>query len=66
LPRAADRGYVGRDGMGQCGVLQYLDASNSCRGRSVKELEHIVSRIRTRWPEVQIVVRGDSVFAGNN
>jgi hypothetical protein len=25
-----------------------------------------VSRIRTRWPEVQIVVRGDSVFAGNN
>ena len=29
---------------------------------SVKQLEHIVSRIRTQWPEVKIVIRGDGGF----
>ena len=29
----------------------------------VKELQRIVTRIRARWPEVQIVVRGDSGFS---
>jgi hypothetical protein len=29
---------------------------------SVKELERIVSRIRMRWPETRIIVRGDSGF----
>ena len=29
---------------------------------SVKELERIVSAIRGRWPEVEIVIRGDSGF----
>lgn len=30
---------------------------------SVDELERIVARIRQRWPEVRIIVRGDSGFA---
>lgn len=29
---------------------------------SVKQLEHIVSRIRSRWPDVTIVIRGDGGF----
>ena len=29
---------------------------------SVKQLERIVSRIRTQWPEVEIVIRGDGGF----
>jgi len=29
---------------------------------SVKELDRIVSRIRVRWPETRIVIRGDSGF----
>jgi len=29
---------------------------------SVKELERIVSQIRSKWPDVQIVIRGDSGF----
>jgi len=29
---------------------------------SVKALERIVSRIRKRWPEVRIIIRGDSAF----
>jgi len=29
---------------------------------SVKELEHIVSQIRSQWPDVQIIIRGDSGF----
>ncbi len=29
---------------------------------SVKELERIVGRIRARWPDVEIVIRGDSGF----
>lgn len=35
-----------------------IDASTG----SVKELERIVSRIRRRWPQVQIIIRGDSGF----
>jgi Transposase DDE domain group 1 len=35
-----------------------IDASEG----TVEELERIVFRIRQRWPEVQIVVRGDSGF----
>ena len=27
---------------------------------SVEELERIVGRIRSRWPKVQVVIRGDS------
>ncbi|MCK4547922.1 MAG: IS1380 family transposase [Candidatus Eisenbacteria sp.] len=30
---------------------------------SVEELSRIVSQIRERWPEVQIIIRGDSGFA---
>jgi len=29
---------------------------------SVKELERIVTQIRSRWPDVQIIIRGDSGF----
>jgi len=29
---------------------------------SVKELERIVSQIRSQWPDVQIIIRGDSGF----
>ena len=29
---------------------------------SVKELERIVSQIRSKWPDVQIIIRGDSGF----
>ena len=29
---------------------------------SVEELEHIVGRIRERWPNVRIIIRGDSGF----
>ena len=29
---------------------------------SVKELERIISRIRRRWPQVRIIIRGDSGF----
>ncbi len=32
---------------------------------SRKEVERIVQQIRQRWPEVQIVVRGDSGFCGD-
>jgi len=33
---------------------------------SVKQLDRIVKQIRQRWPEVQIVVRGDSGFCRDN
>jgi len=33
---------------------------------SLEELERIVGQIRERWPDVQIVVRGDSGFARDN
>ena len=33
---------------------------------SVRQLERIVSQIRTRWPKVQIVIRGDSGFCRDN
>ena len=36
-----------------------IDASEG----SVKELERIVGPIRQRWPEVKLLVRGDSAFA---
>lgn len=36
-----------------------VDASSGAVG----ELERIVSRVRDRWPEVRIIVRGDSGFA---
>jgi hypothetical protein len=36
-----------------------IDASQG----SVEELERIVGQIRQRWPEVSILVRGDSAFA---
>lgn len=36
-----------------------VDASSG----AVTELERIVARIRQRWPEVRIIVRGDSGFA---
>ena len=36
-----------------------IDASHG----SVEELERIVGQIRKHWPEVQILVRGDSAFA---
>jgi hypothetical protein len=34
---------------------------DACAG-SVEELERIVAQIRQRWPEVQIIIRGDSGF----
>ena len=33
-----------------------------CVGGSVEELQRIVEQIRCAWPEVRIVVRGDSGF----
>jgi hypothetical protein len=33
---------------------------------SVEEIERIVAQIRERWPEVEILVRGDSGFAREN
>jgi hypothetical protein len=33
--------------------------------RAVEELERIVSQIRARWPDVRIVVRGDSGFCND-
>ena len=33
---------------------------------SVKQLERIVTQIRKQWPEVQIVIRGDSGFCREN
>ena len=33
---------------------------------SVKEVERIVEQIRERWPEVRIIVRGDSGFSHND
>ena len=33
---------------------------------SVKQLEKIVARIRSKWPEVKIVIRGDSGFCREN
>lgn len=33
---------------------------------SVEELEHIVSRIRKHWPNVHIIIRGDSGFCREN
>jgi len=36
-----------------------IDASKG----SVEELDRVISQIRERWPEVEIIVRGDSGFA---
>ncbi len=43
-----------------CARLRPSDI-DACAG-SVKELERIVAAIRQKWPQVQIVVRGDSGF----
>ncbi len=37
-------------------------ANNDASSGTVEELEKIVSRIRSAWPEVDIVIRGDSGF----
>lgn len=37
-------------------------ANNDAAAGTKEELEKIVSRIRSAWPEVQIIVRGDSGF----
>ena len=43
-----------------CARLRPADIDASAG--SVKELERIVSQIRSKWPEVQIIIRGDSGF----
>ncbi len=43
-----------------CARLRPSDI-DACAG-SVKELDRIVSNIRTRWPQTRIVIRGDSGF----
>jgi len=43
-----------------CARLRTADKDGAAG--SVEELERIVAQIRTRWPKVQIIVRGDSGF----
>lgn len=43
-----------------CARLRPADIDASAG--SVKELERIISQIRSQWPEVQIIIRGDSGF----
>ena len=43
-----------------CARLRPSDI-DACAG-SVKELDRIVSNIRTRWPDTHIIIRGDSGF----
>jgi hypothetical protein len=43
-----------------CAKLRPADIDASAG--SVKQLERIVAEVRRRWPEVQIVIRGDSGF----
>lgn len=43
-----------------CAKLRPADIDASAG--SVKELERIVSQIRSKWPDVQIIIRGDSGF----
>jgi hypothetical protein len=44
-----------------CALLRSSDR-DACAG-AVTEVERIVARIRSRWPEVQIILRADSGFA---
>jgi Transposase DDE domain group 1 len=44
-----------------CARLREANVDASCGATA--ELERIVARIRQRWPEVHIIVRGDSGFA---
>jgi hypothetical protein len=44
-----------------CALLRSSDR-DACAG-SVTEVERIVAQIRSRWPEVQIILRADSGFA---
>jgi len=43
-----------------CARLRPADIDASAG--SVKELERIVSQVRSKWPDVQIIIRGDSGF----
>lgn len=43
-----------------CARLRPADIDASAG--SVKELQRIISQIRSKWPEVQIIIRGDSGF----
>jgi len=48
-------------------LLARLRPSNiDASAGSVEELERIVGQIRERWPEIPIIVRGDSGFAHND
>ena len=41
-------------------------ANNDASAGTVEEMERIVARIRAAWPEVKIVIRGDSGFCREN
>jgi len=52
--------YIFCNGHPLCAKLRSSDI-DACAG-SVEELEFIISRLRKRWPEVQILIRADSGF----